>query len=60
VTVVVIDEPRGNVFGGVVAGPAWRAITERALVMRGRMAALARDFKGYYETGRPTNPAFGG
>jgi hypothetical protein len=27
-------------------------------VMRGRMQALARDFKGYYETGRPTNPAY--
>jgi cell division protein FtsI (penicillin-binding protein 3) len=39
VTVVVVDEPRGHHFGGLVAGPAWRAITERALVLRGKLAS---------------------
>jgi len=31
VVVVVIDEPRGNNFGGVVAAPVFRAIVEKAL-----------------------------
>jgi cell division protein FtsI (penicillin-binding protein 3) len=35
VAVVVVDEPHGVVFGGQTAGPAWRAIVERALVIDG-------------------------
>jgi len=31
VVLVVIDEPRGNNFGGVVAAPVFRAIVEKAL-----------------------------
>lgn len=31
VVVVVIDEPRGNSFGGVVAAPVFRSIVEKAL-----------------------------
>lgn len=41
VAVVVVDEPHGVVFGGQTAGPAWRAIVERALVKDGR-AGVAR------------------
>ncbi len=39
VAVVVVDEPHGVVFGGQTAGPAWRAIVERALVKDGRAGA---------------------
>ncbi|MFZ9888101.1 MAG: penicillin-binding transpeptidase domain-containing protein, partial [Myxococcota bacterium] len=35
VTVVMIDEPRGTVYGGATAGPAWRAIMEAALIEEG-------------------------
>ncbi len=35
VAVVMVDEPHGVVFGGQTAGPAWRAIVERALVIDG-------------------------
>lgn len=41
VAVVVVDEPHGVVFGGATAGPAWRAIVERALVKNGA-AGVAR------------------
>lgn len=35
VAVVVVDEPKGQHFGGLVAAPAWRRIVERALVEEG-------------------------
>lgn len=41
VAMVVIDEPRGDHFGGVVAGPVFRAIVERALLDRGLVASGA-------------------
>ncbi|MCC7074521.1 MAG: PASTA domain-containing protein [Deltaproteobacteria bacterium] len=41
VAMVVIDEPRGEHFGGAVAGPVFRAIMERALLDRGLLAAGA-------------------
>ncbi|MBI1948019.1 MAG: hypothetical protein HYS27_20175 [Deltaproteobacteria bacterium] len=39
VAMVVIDEPKGDHFGGVVAGPVWRIVVERALLERGVLAA---------------------
>ncbi len=33
VALVVVDEPMGKVYGGQTAGPAWRAIVERALLL---------------------------
>jgi cell division protein FtsI (penicillin-binding protein 3) len=35
VTIVLVDEPHGTVFGGQVAAPAWREIMERALLADG-------------------------
>jgi cell division protein FtsI (penicillin-binding protein 3) len=43
VAVVMVDEPHGVVFGGQTAGPAWRAIVERALVKDGAAGAAALD-----------------
>lgn len=44
VAVVMVDEPRGDtVFGGSVAGPAWRAIVEAALIEEGILTATALD-----------------
>jgi cell division protein FtsI (penicillin-binding protein 3) len=37
VGIVVVDEPKGVVFGGQTAGPAWRAIMERALLPQGHL-----------------------
>lgn len=33
VALVIVDEPMGKVYGGQTAGPAWRAIVERALLL---------------------------
>jgi cell division protein FtsI (penicillin-binding protein 3) len=35
VAIVVLDEPKPQHFGGIVAAPAWRRIVERALVEEG-------------------------
>lgn len=43
VAVVVVDEPHGVVFGGQTAGPAWRAIVERALVIDGTAGTATLD-----------------
>ena len=43
VAVVVVDEPHGVVFGGQTAGPAWRAIVERALVIDGAAGVATLD-----------------
>jgi cell division protein FtsI (penicillin-binding protein 3) len=43
VAVVMVDEPHGVVFGGQTAGPAWRAIVERALVKDGVAGAAALE-----------------
>lgn len=43
VAVVMVDEPHGVVFGGQTAGPAWRAIVERALVKDGAAGAAALE-----------------
>ena len=32
VVLVLLDEPQGTIYGGAVAGPAFKAIAERALV----------------------------
>lgn len=39
VGIVVIDEPRGDHFGGLVAAPVFRAMVERALIDDGVLAA---------------------
>jgi cell division protein FtsI (penicillin-binding protein 3) len=38
VAVVIVDEPRGQHYGGVVAAPAWRRIVESALIEEGVLA----------------------
>ena len=43
VAVVIVDEPKGVVFGGATAGPAWRAIVERALVVEGAAGTATLD-----------------
>lgn len=43
VAIVVVDEPKGTVFGGATAGPAWRAIVERALVVEGAAGTATLD-----------------
>lgn len=43
VAVVMVDEPHGVVFGGQTAGPAWRAIVERALVKDGVVGAASLE-----------------
>lgn len=47
VAIVVVDEPRGLVFGGQNAAPAWRAIVERALLPSGGvgLATLAASIE---------------
>jgi hypothetical protein len=39
----MVDEPHGVVFGGQTAGPAWRAIVERALVKDGVAGAASLE-----------------
>jgi cell division protein FtsI (penicillin-binding protein 3) len=41
VVIVVVDEPKGSHFGGIVAAPAWRRIVEHALVEDGVLATGA-------------------
>jgi cell division protein FtsI (penicillin-binding protein 3) len=43
VVIVVVDEPRGQVFGGQNAGPAFAAIVERALLPGGRLGLASLD-----------------
>lgn len=38
VVIVIVDEPREQHFGGLVAAPAWRRIVEHALVEEGVLA----------------------
>jgi cell division protein FtsI (penicillin-binding protein 3) len=46
VAVVMIDEPKGVVFGGATAGPIWREIVEAALIDEGVLdARTAEDAK---------------
>lgn len=66
VAVVMVDEPHGaSVFGGSVAGPAWRAIVEAALIDAGILTAAqvaaASEAKGAQPAQRrkeapPTQP----
>src|SRR5688572_8671117 len=39
VAIVIVDEPQGEHFGGIVAAPAWRRMVERALLEDGLLAA---------------------
>ena len=41
VAIVVVDEPKGQAFGGLVAAPAWRRIVQTALIRDGTVG-LAR------------------
>ncbi len=43
VAIVVVDEPRGLVFGGQNAAPAWKAIVERALLPQGQLGLASLD-----------------
>lgn len=43
VAIVVVDEPRGLVFGGQNAAPAWKAIVERALLPAGAVGTASLD-----------------
>jgi cell division protein FtsI (penicillin-binding protein 3) len=43
VAMVVLDEPKGKAFGGMVAAPAWRRIVEHALVERGVLASATLE-----------------
>lgn len=47
-TIVVIDEPSKIAYGGYVAAPAWKNITEAALNRQGITRAVNRD-KGIHE-----------
>lgn len=63
VAVVMVDEPRGKtVFGGSVAGPAWRSIVEAALVNAGVLTAddvTTAELKAVPASGQQTSSAPG-
>lgn len=56
VAIVVVDEPRGLVFGGQNAAPAWKAIVERALLPQGNVGLATLD-ASLAEVKKPSKPA---
>ncbi len=59
---VLIDEPQGNNYGGVVAAPVFRAIMEKALPYlnifpKGTMVVRDETNYSFQEEGPPTSPS---